>query len=64
MNENSFFWSEWHPLFALCSLVLCVVARFAVVFFITNIINQFTNGVRYINFKEQIIMVGEYLFAY
>lgn len=28
INENSFFWSDWHPSFAIYALILCVVARF------------------------------------
>uniref|UniRef100_A0A914YIX3 Cation/H+ exchanger domain-containing protein n=1 Tax=Panagrolaimus superbus TaxID=310955 RepID=A0A914YIX3_9BILA len=56
LNENSFFFDDWHPLFAIMALVFCVVARFVVVFFLTWIVNRFTGGVRYINFREQIIM--------
>lgn len=56
VNENSFFWSDWHPPFAIYSLVLCILARFAVVFGLTYIINKFTSGVRYISLKEQVIM--------
>ncbi|KAI6191830.1 Sodium/hydrogen exchanger [Aphelenchoides bicaudatus] len=56
INENSFFWSDWHPLFAIFSLILCVLARFTVVFGLTYVVNMFTNGVRYISLKEQVIM--------
>lgn len=72
VNENSFFWSDWHPQFAAFSLVLCILARFAgkqekvsclnrlilVVYGLTYIVNMFTNGVRYISLKEQVIMVS------
>ncbi|CAI4221267.1 unnamed protein product [Auanema sp. JU1783] len=56
VNEQEWFWSEWHPLFSIYSVVLCTVSRIAVVFFLTYIVNQFTGGVRYISFQEQLIM--------
>lgn len=58
VNERAWFWDDWHPLFSLYSLVLCIVARFIVVFALTVIVNRFTGGVRYINIQEQIIMVN------
>jgi len=56
LNENSFFFDDWHPLFAVLSLVFCILARFIVVYFLTYIVNRFTGGVRYISFQEQFIM--------
>ncbi|KAH7702037.1 PBO-4 protein, partial [Aphelenchoides avenae] len=70
VNERSWFWDDWHPLFSLYSLVLCIVARFIgkiplpmqmitcplVVFFLTYVVNRVTGGVRYISFQEQVIM--------
>lgn len=56
VNEQEWFWSDWHPLFSLYSVVLCTGVRFLVVFFLTYIVNRFTGGVRYISFQEQFIM--------
>ncbi|KAE9551548.1 hypothetical protein FO519_005241 [Halicephalobus sp. NKZ332] len=56
LNENSFFFDDWHPLFAILSLIFCILARFIVVYFLTYIVNRFTGGVRYISFQEQFIM--------
>ncbi|KAL6725087.1 hypothetical protein Aduo_019905 [Ancylostoma duodenale] len=56
VNEQEWFWSDWHPLFSLYSVVLCIGVRFSVVFFLTYIVNQFTGGVRHISFQEQFIM--------
>uniref|UniRef100_A0A1I7X9A6 Sodium/hydrogen exchanger n=1 Tax=Heterorhabditis bacteriophora TaxID=37862 RepID=A0A1I7X9A6_HETBA len=56
VNEQGWFWSDWHPLFSLYSILLCLGVRFAVVFFLTYIVNQFTGGVRHISFQEQFIM--------
>ncbi|VDL79254.1 unnamed protein product [Nippostrongylus brasiliensis] len=56
VNEQEWFWSEWHPLFSLYSVVLCIGVRFIVVFFLTYIVNRFTGGVRHISFQEQFIM--------
>ncbi|CAD6185332.1 unnamed protein product [Caenorhabditis auriculariae] len=56
VNEREWFWSDWHPFFSICSVVLCVLIRFAVTFFLTYIVNQFTGGVRHISFQEQFII--------
>uniref|UniRef100_A0A8R1HJ24 Sodium/hydrogen exchanger n=1 Tax=Caenorhabditis japonica TaxID=281687 RepID=A0A8R1HJ24_CAEJA len=56
VNEREWFWSEWHPLFSLYSVILCVLVRFGVTFSLTYFVNQFTGGVRYISFQEQFIM--------
>uniref|UniRef100_A0A7E4UYB7 Sodium/hydrogen exchanger n=1 Tax=Panagrellus redivivus TaxID=6233 RepID=A0A7E4UYB7_PANRE len=56
LNENSFFFDDWHPPFAIFSLIFCIIARFCVVWFLTYIVNRFTGGVRYISFQEQFIM--------
>ncbi|ETN82685.1 sodium/hydrogen exchanger 3 [Necator americanus] len=56
VNEQEWFWSDWHPLFSLYSVVLCIGVRFLVVFFLTYIVNRFTGGVRHISFQEQFIM--------
>uniref|UniRef100_A0AC34RT31 Sodium/hydrogen exchanger n=1 Tax=Panagrolaimus sp. JU765 TaxID=591449 RepID=A0AC34RT31_9BILA len=56
LNENSFIHDDFHPLFAIMSLVFCILARFIVVYFLTYIVNRFTGGVRYISFQEQFIM--------
>ncbi|KAK5977887.1 Sodium/hydrogen exchanger [Trichostrongylus colubriformis] len=57
VNEQEWFWSDWHPLFSFYSVVLCIGVRFLVVFFLTYIVNRFTGGVRHISFQEQFIMV-------
>lgn len=72
VNEQEWFWTEWHPLFSIYSILLCIIVRAAgkgqimaghasvpVVFFLTYIINHFTGGVRFISLQEQIIMVGD-----
>ncbi|KAI1718913.1 sodium/hydrogen exchanger family domain-containing protein [Ditylenchus destructor] len=56
VNERSWFWDDWHPSFSLYSLLLCIFARFLVVFVLTYVVNHVTGGVRYISFQEQIIM--------
>ncbi|KAI3420411.1 hypothetical protein GPALN_003709 [Globodera pallida] len=56
VNEQNWFWDDWHPLFSLFSLLFCIFTRFFVVFLLTYIVNCFTGGVRYISFQEQIIM--------
>ncbi|CAJ0584031.1 unnamed protein product, partial [Mesorhabditis spiculigera] len=56
VNERGWFWSDWHPVFSLFALILCQIARILVVFFLTYFVNQFTGGVRYISFQEQLIM--------
>ncbi|CAD5234965.1 unnamed protein product [Bursaphelenchus xylophilus] len=56
VNEKNWFWSDWHPVFAFTSLILCVLARFLVVFGLSYIVNKATSGNRYISFKEQITM--------
>uniref|UniRef100_A0A1I7U192 Sodium/hydrogen exchanger n=1 Tax=Caenorhabditis tropicalis TaxID=1561998 RepID=A0A1I7U192_9PELO len=56
VNEREWFWEDWHPVFSLVSVILCVVVRFGVTFFLTYIVNQFTGGVRHISFQEQFIM--------
>ncbi|CAJ0935235.1 unnamed protein product, partial [Mesorhabditis belari] len=56
VNERGWFWSDWHPLFSIYALIFCQIARVLVVFFLTYIVNQFTGGVRYISFQEQLIM--------
>ncbi|KAK6032531.1 hypothetical protein OSTOST_01293 [Ostertagia ostertagi] len=56
VNEQEWFWSDWHPLFSIYSVVLCIGVRFLVVFFLTYIVNRFTGGVRHISFQEQFIM--------
>ncbi|CAB3400339.1 unnamed protein product [Caenorhabditis bovis] len=56
VNEQEWFWEDWHPIFSLCSVILCVLVRFAVTFSLTYVVNQFTGGVRHISFQEQFIM--------
>lgn len=56
VNEQEWFWSDWHPTFSIFSIIICVVVRFAVTFFLTYVVNQFTGGVRHISFPEQCIM--------
>ncbi|CAA91995.2 Na(+)/H(+) exchanger protein 7 [Caenorhabditis elegans] len=56
VNEREWFWTDWHPVFSAVSVVLCVVVRFGVTFFLTYFVNQFTGGVRHISFQEQFIM--------
>ncbi|PAV73270.1 hypothetical protein WR25_14337 isoform F [Diploscapter pachys] len=56
VNERGWFWSDWHPLFSVFSIVLCVVVRFIVVYFLTYIINRYTGGVRHVSFQEQFII--------
>ncbi|CAJ0610552.1 unnamed protein product [Cylicocyclus nassatus] len=56
VNEQEWFWSDWHPSFSLYSVVLCIGVRFLVVFFLTYIVNRLTGGVRHISFQEQFIM--------
>ncbi|EFO89844.1 CRE-PBO-4 protein [Caenorhabditis remanei] len=56
VNEREWFWEDWHPVFSAVSVILCVVVRFGVTFFLTYFVNQFTGGVRHISFQEQFIM--------
>ncbi|ULT81101.1 hypothetical protein L3Y34_011168 [Caenorhabditis briggsae] len=56
VNEREWFWEDWHPVFSAVSVILCVVVRFGVTFFLTYIVNKFTGGVRHISFQEQFIM--------
>ncbi|KAK0404887.1 hypothetical protein QR680_017682 [Steinernema hermaphroditum] len=56
VNEKSLIVADWHPWFTAVSLILCGVARFVVVFFLTYIVNKVTGGARYINVREQLIM--------
>ncbi|CAL2049388.1 unnamed protein product [Caenorhabditis brenneri] len=56
VNEREWFWEDWHPVFSLVSVILCVAVRFGVTFSLTYFVNQFTGGVRHISFQEQFIM--------
>ncbi|CAI2356502.1 unnamed protein product [Caenorhabditis sp. 36 PRJEB53466] len=56
VNEREWMWTDWHPYFSLWSVILCVLVRFGVTFFLTYFVNQFTGGVRHISFQEQVIM--------
>uniref|UniRef100_A0A914VK12 Sodium/hydrogen exchanger n=1 Tax=Plectus sambesii TaxID=2011161 RepID=A0A914VK12_9BILA len=56
VNEQGEFWSDFDPYFSIYSVLLCIIARVAVVFFLTYIVNHFTGGVRFISFQEQLIM--------
>uniref|UniRef100_A0A0N5BRT4 Sodium/hydrogen exchanger n=1 Tax=Strongyloides papillosus TaxID=174720 RepID=A0A0N5BRT4_STREA len=56
VNEENWIFSDFHLGFSLAALVLCLFARFIIVFILTTIVNKFTGGVRYISRNEQIIM--------
>ncbi|GMT34829.1 hypothetical protein PFISCL1PPCAC_26126 [Pristionchus fissidentatus] len=56
VNENAWFWDDWHPAFTLWALLLCLIVRTIVVFALTYLANRSTGGVRYIAMKEQLIM--------
>ncbi|GMR32922.1 hypothetical protein PMAYCL1PPCAC_03117, partial [Pristionchus mayeri] len=56
VNENAWFWDDWHPAFTVWALILCLVVRTIVTFALTYLANRSTGGVRYIAIKEQLIM--------
>uniref|UniRef100_A0A915IJZ4 Sodium/hydrogen exchanger n=1 Tax=Romanomermis culicivorax TaxID=13658 RepID=A0A915IJZ4_ROMCU len=54
--SHSSIWKQFNAIFAFWALFLCIITRFAVVFFLTHFVNRFFLGMRRVTRDEQLIV--------